>query len=134
MVNVGALTLQLAYAKEIWKYDRKRRHYFTITKMLRLILVLVRFVFPSIFVHAWVDKRGWHFRRELLELEHYICNHTRWDCVGFLDIKNNGYGNDISGVLDVESRMWDLRVYDGGYSYIFAFSDISCRYTGTVSK
>lgn len=68
MVNVGALTLQLAYAKEIWKYDRKRRHYFTITKMLRLILVLVRFVFPSIFVHAWVDKRGWHFRRELLEL------------------------------------------------------------------
>lgn len=68
MVNVGALTLQCAYAKEIWKYDRKRRHYFTITKMLRLILVLARFIFPSIFVHAWVDRRGWHFRRELLEL------------------------------------------------------------------
>lgn len=70
MVSVGSLEAQRSYVAEIWKFDKERRYYFTITKMMRLLLVVARFVFfPTLLLRHWAGKRGWRFRREIIEVE-----------------------------------------------------------------
>ncbi|NSE14539.1 hypothetical protein G4443_15415 [Fusicatenibacter saccharivorans] len=73
MVYMSGYQSQKAYCKEIWKYDSEKRYYFTITKMFRLFLAGIRMFFvPSMLVRSLAGKRGWKYRREVIEIETVI--------------------------------------------------------------
>lgn len=72
-VMINSFTSQKLYLKEVWSYDRKKRNYFTTVKIIRVFLILCRYIFfPSLILRYYAGKRGWHFRREVIELETII--------------------------------------------------------------
>ena len=70
MVYMSGYPSQWAYCQEIWKYDSEKRYYFTITKIFRFFLAAIRMFFiPSMSVRSLAGKRGWKYRREIIEIE-----------------------------------------------------------------
>lgn len=75
MVCVNALTEHQAYLKEVLYFDRTRRHYFTITRLIRAFLVMIRFFFiVSLLIQQWSGKHGWRFRKGIIEFEAIIAS------------------------------------------------------------
>lgn len=120
MVNVGVLRTQYSYLCEIWRYDTEKRYYFTITKMVRWILAAIRFVFfPSMLSRHWAGKKGWKFRREIIEIETIIKMLVPICFVLLIQILQNI--NDAW----IDTHFWFLPLACGVTAYIMA-DTITC--------
>lgn len=70
MVYSGPWEKQKAYCIEILKNDSSKRGYFTVTKMFRLFLAAVRFLFPiTMLLNKIAGNYGWKRRREITEVD-----------------------------------------------------------------
>lgn len=120
MVNVGVARAQYSYLREIWRFDTEKRYYFTITKMVRWLLAACRFLFfPSLLTRHWAGKRGWKFRREIIEIETIIRMLIPIFFVVLIQIVQN-----INGTW-IDNHTWFLAAACGVTAYTMA-DTITC--------
>lgn len=90
MVTQSVWITHKSYIIEIWKNDTERRNYFTLTKVMRLLLVICRFAFfPSFIIRHFAGKKGWKFRREIIELETLLKMLIPILCLGIIGFMQN---------------------------------------------
>ncbi|MPQ31240.1 hypothetical protein E4V42_07290 [Clostridium estertheticum] len=62
-----ALGEQVSYIKKVWESDPL--HSFGLMRLIRLILILFQFIFPSLYIRNFFGKRSWKARRVVIELQ-----------------------------------------------------------------
>lgn len=120
MVFWGAWEKQVAYCREILKNDSSQRNYFTLTKMFRLFLVGVRFLFPiPMLIERLFDRFSWKIRREVVEINTLIRTFIPVVCFIIIGLVNKSYPNWIDAH---KSFLWFLN----GVSAYFMLDTITC--------
>lgn len=119
MVYMSSYPSQQSYCREIWKYDSEKRYYFTITKMFRLFLAGIRMCFfPSMLVRSLAGKRGWRYRREIIEIETIV--KMMIPLIWLLFFSSQGVHNYIMG----KENIW--YVFAGGTTFYVMADTITC--------
>lgn len=89
MVFWGAWEKQVAYCREILKNDSSQRNYFTLTKMFRLFLVAVRFLFPiPMLIEKFFGKFSWKMRKEVVEINTLVRTFIPVLCLAIIGVLN----------------------------------------------
>lgn len=120
MVFWGPWEKQVAYCREILKNDSSQRNYFTLTKMFRLFLVGVRFLFPiPVLIEQLFGRFSWKVRREVVEINTLIRTFIPVVCFIIIGLVNRSYPNWIN---NHKNLFWAL----DGVSAYFMFDTITC--------
>ena len=120
MIYWGAWERQIAYCKEIIKNDSSQRNYFTLTKMFRLFLVGVRFLFPiPMLIEKLFGKFSWKVRREIVEINTLIRTFIPVICLAIICLVNKNYPE----WLDIHKGVMGFLA---GISAYFMLDTITC--------
>lgn len=123
MVYWGAWEKQIAYCREIIKNDSSQRNYFTLTKMFRLFLVMIRFLFPiPMLIEKFFGKFSWKIRKEVVEINTLIRTFIPAISLIIIGFINKGY----PGWLDSHREFMGIL---SGVSAYFMIDTLTCLLT-----
>ncbi len=106
MSACGQWEKQKAYCTEIIKNDSKKRGFFTITKMFRLFLVIVRILFPlSMWESKKLGKHKWKRRQETFEVKTIVTTIIPIASIIFLQYLQEYFGEQL-----MKEKKWILYI------------------------